>query len=71
MREILTGLLALHEKKIMHRDIKPQNIMLDAESKCQFKIENVKIVDFGLARYVTSKQKTLTREVETLWYRAP
>jgi serine/threonine protein kinase len=34
MREILTGLLALHEKKIMHRDIKPQNIMLDAESKC-------------------------------------
>lgn len=34
-------------------------------------LENVKIADFGLARFITSKQKTLTREVETLWYRAP
>lgn len=38
--------------------------MLDSEG-------NSKLADFGLARYVTSKQKTLTREVETLWYRAP
>lgn len=34
-------------------------------------LENIKIADFGLARFITSKQKTLTREVETLWYRAP
>lgn len=33
MKEILKGLSVLHDKKIMHRDIKPQNIMLDAESK--------------------------------------
>lgn len=29
-KELLTGLAVLHEKKIMHRDIKPQNIMIDA-----------------------------------------
>jgi cyclin-dependent kinase len=34
-------------------------------------VENAKIGDFGLARYVTSKHNSLTREVETLWYRAP
>jgi serine/threonine protein kinase len=30
MKQILLGLAVLHEKKIVHRDIKPQNIMLDA-----------------------------------------
>lgn len=34
-------------------------------------LENAKLADFGLARYITSKQKTLTRQVETLCYRAP
>ncbi len=31
----------------------------------------MKIADFGLARLLISPQKTLTHEVETLWYRAP
>jgi serine/threonine protein kinase len=34
-------------------------------------IENVKIADFGLARLIMVPQKTLTHEIETLWYRAP
>ena len=32
---------------------------------------NVKIADFGLARLLMILDKTLTHEVETLWYRAP
>lgn len=32
---------------------------------------NVKIADFGLARLLMIPDKTLTHEVETLWYRAP
>ena len=61
----------MHAKKIMHRDLKPHNILLDSDSNSDCYQENVRIADFGLARYVTSLQKPLTREVETLWYRAP
>lgn len=48
----------------MHRDLKPQNILVDKQV-------NVKIADFGLARAFSLPIKTLTHEIETLWYRAP
>ena len=48
----------------MHRDLKPQNILID-------RAINVKIADFGLARAFSLPIKTLTHEIETLWYRAP
>ena len=47
----------------MHRDIKPENFLI---------LENqLKLADFGLARAFGIPIKTLTHEVETLWYRAP
>lgn len=54
-----------HVRKILHRDIKPQNILIDPETL------KVKLADFGLARVFSIPLKPLTHEIETLWYRAP
>jgi serine/threonine protein kinase len=52
-RQILAGLVAAHEKGIFHRDIKPDNIMVDAGGV-------VKIMDFGIAYVVNKESLTLT-----------
>ena len=61
--DILEGLYACHTNQLLHRDIKPQNILLSADGI-------LKIADFGLAR-VSNQQQPLTLEVVTLWYRSP
>ena len=45
--QMMVGLRDLHEKKILHRDIKAMNIFLDGEN-------NVRIVDLGVARVLKS-----------------
>lgn len=54
-----------HSQRIFHRDLKPNNILLDKD-----KME-VWIADFGLARAYSLPLKPYTHEVVTLWYRAP
>lgn len=63
--QILQGVKYLHEKKIMHRDLKSANILLNNKGE-------VKIADFGLARQISNHPQALyTNKVVTLWYRAP
>ena len=62
--QLLKGLEFCHVNRVMHRDLKPQNILIDSNG-------NLKIADFGLARVFSLPERKYTNEITTLWYRAP
>ena len=51
--QILRGLQHAHDKGIVHRDVKPQNIMVLSDG-------TIKVADFGIARFARSNQRTIT-----------
>jgi len=62
--QLLQGILFCHQRRVLHRDMKPQNLLID-KNGC------IKIADFGLARAFGIPVRVYTHEVVTLWYRAP
>ena len=65
MTQILRAVQHAHDKGIVHRDIKPQNIML-------LKNGNIKVTDFGIARFSRSETRTLTEQaIGSVHYIAP
>ncbi|XP_043923593.1 cyclin-dependent kinase 14 isoform X2 [Protopterus annectens] len=62
--QLLRGLSYTHQRYILHRDLKPQNLLISDTGE-------LKLADFGLARAKSVPSHTYSNEVVTLWYRPP
>ena len=64
MGMLCRGVWFCHEHYILHRDIKPNNLLIAADGE-------VKLADFGLARSFAEPTQLMTSQVITRWYRPP
>lgn len=64
MFQLLKGIMFCHDNRVLHRDLKPQNLLINNKGE-------LKLGDFGLARAFGIPFNTFSNEVVTLWYRAP
>lgn len=64
MFQLLKGIMFCHDNRVLHRDLKPQNLLISNKGE-------LKLGDFGLARAFGIPFNTFSNEVVTLWYRAP
>ncbi|KAG9063818.1 negative regulator of the PHO system [Linnemannia hyalina] len=64
MYQLLKGVAFCHDNRVLHRDLKPQNLLINRKGE-------LKLGDFGLARAFGIPVNTFSNEVVTLWYRAP
>src|ERR1700722_16600037 len=64
MYQLFKGIEYCHSRLVLHRDLKPQNLLINKKGE-------LKIADFGLARAFGAPVRTYSNEVVTLWYRAP
>jgi len=63
--QLLKGVEYCHKRRVLHRDLKPQNLLISKKDN------TLKLADFGLARAFTVPVRNYSPEVVTLWYRAP
>jgi cyclin-dependent kinase len=64
IRQLLLGIEYCHSRSVLHRDLKPQNLLISRDKV-------LKLADFGLGRAFGIPVRKYTHEVVTLWYRPP
>ena len=62
--QLVSAMEYLHSNWILHRDLKTSNLLMNNRGQ-------MKVADFGMARYYGDPSPKLTQLVVTLWYRAP
>lgn len=64
LQQLVSATEFLHKNWILHRDLKTSNLLLNNRGQ-------MKVADFGMARYFGDPPPKLTQLVVTLWYRSP
>ncbi|EFC46609.1 hypothetical protein NAEGRDRAFT_32161, partial [Naegleria gruberi] len=64
MHQLVRAIAYCHQNRIIHRDIKLENIMVNSN-------KHLKLIDFGFARTIPKKDTEFTDYIATRWYRCP
>ena len=64
LAQLLAATQFMHERWVLHRDLKPNNLLIDRQGV-------LKVTDFGLARAFGDKEARMTPTSVTRWYRPP
>ena len=64
MKQILEGVAYMHENSVLHRDLKPGNLLVTKSGE-------VKVTDFGTAKIICDSDAPKSTGICTLWYQSP
>ncbi|CAK4078763.1 unnamed protein product [Aphanomyces euteiches] len=71
LHQLLDAIAYCHRRGVLHRNLKPKHLLIDADNPENLDNAVLRISDFALVRATGIPRRTYTMEVVTLWYRPP